>query len=484
MLSRIIDWFIPTDKLVNRTDRELASTFVFTHLLGPITAQPMWGYLWYISGGYDATVMVLFLATACFWLLPFVLRHTGRIRLAAMLSFQLLAMTSLFGSYHYGGFNSPLLPWLIASLALALFYQSKDAAAVLGLFVFDVLLFIAILAYSGAESRVPMEQLSVLGWLSAGSATVYITWLALHYSRIVGMRSELEAEAERSRQTFVELEEARAKAEEMVRTRALFFSKVSHELRTPLNAIIGYSEILIEDLEDAGGSSDDRVRDVSRIITAGKHLLSLVSRVLDSKSIEGNEEHLDVSSFTLGEMCDDVVATAQPMVEKNGNRFVTRCLQSDYPLSSDATRLRQVLLNLISNAAKFTANGVVKLELDVIEQESGDILRAAVTDTGIGISEAGISRIFRSYEQAETDTVAKYGGTGIGLPLSQHFCHLLGGEITVSSRPGQGSCFTAWVPAQYRLAGTQRSDEDQGEKPDVNPSGGEEDALARKGLAA
>ena len=484
MLSRIIDWFIPTDKLGSRTDRELASTFVFTHLLGPFTAYPMWGYVCYVSGGLDATVVVLSLATAGFWLLPFVLRHTGRIRLAAMLSFQLLAMTSLFGSYHYGGFNSPLLPWLIASLALALFYQSKDALAVIAVFVVEVLLFVGILAYSNPESRIPIEQLGAFGWLSAGSATVYITWLALHYSRIVGMRSDLEAEAERSRQTFVELEEARAKAEEMVRTRALFFSKVSHELRTPLNAIIGYSEILIEDLEDVGGGPDDRVRDVSRIITAGKHLLSLVSRVLDSKAIEGNEEYLDVNSFKLRDMCDDVVATAQPMVEKNGNRFVTRCLHPDYLLSSDATRLRQVLLNLLSNAAKFTSNGVVKLELDVIEQESGDILRAAVTDTGIGISEAGISRIFRSYEQAEVDTVAKYGGTGIGLPLSQHFCHLLGGEITVNSRSGQGSCFTAWVPAQYRLAGTQRSEEDRAEKHNLNPSRREEDARAHEGLAA
>lgn len=483
MLSRIIDWFIPTEKLVNRTDRELASAFVFTHLFGPISAQPMWFYLWYISG-FDGTVIVLFLATAGFWLLPFVLRHTGRIRLAAMLSFQLLAITSLFAAYHYGGFNSPFVPWLIVSLALALFYQSKDAFAVIGLFVLDVLLFVGVVTYSGPESRVPIEQLSVLGWLSTGSATMYITWMALHYSRIVGMRSELEAEADRSRETFLELEKARAKTEELVRTRALFFSKVSHELRTPLNAIIGYSEILIEDLEDSGGSSEERVKDVSRIMTAGKHLLSLVSRVLDSKTIEGDEEYVDVRTFTLGDMCHEVVATAQPMVQKNGNRFVTHCPDPGYRLSSDATRLRQVLINLLSNASKFTSNGVVKLELDIIEQESGDILRAAVTDTGIGISESGISRIFRSYEQAEADTVAKYGGTGIGLPLSQHFCHLLGGEITVHSRPGQGSCFTAWVPAQYRAAGAQRSEEGKSEKPILNPSTGKEGALALEGLTA
>ena len=191
MLSQLIDWFIPTDKLVNRSDRELARAYVFTHLLGPLSAQPMWAYLWHIHGGYDPTVLALFLATSSFWLMPFVLRHTGRIRLAAMLSFQMLAMTALFGAYSYGGFNSPFMPWLIASLALALFYQSKDAAAVIGVFILDVLLFIVVVAAFAPASRVPMEQLSVLGWLSYGSATTYITWLALHYSRIVRMQAEL-----------------------------------------------------------------------------------------------------------------------------------------------------------------------------------------------------------------------------------------------------------------------------------------------------
>jgi signal transduction histidine kinase len=456
MIWKLVAWFVPAEKLVNRTDRELASSFVFTHVFGPLSAQPMWVYLWSISG-FDSTVVVLFLATSCFWLLPFLLRLTGRVRLAAMLSFQLLAMTSLFASYHYGGFNSPFMPWLIVSMLLGFFYLNKEARAVLAVFGLDVLAFVALVSLHPSESRVPVEQLTVLGWLSITSATIYVTWMAWTYSRIVGMRSELEAEAERSRVTFVRLEEARGRTEELVKTRARFFSKVSHELRTPLNAIIGYSEILIEDLEDSGNEDDTRVRDVSRIITAGKHLLSLVSRVLDSKSIEKNEEYLDISRVRLGELCDEVVATALPMVEKNGNRFTIHCVQSDYVLTSDATRLRQVLINLLSNAAKFTSNGVVKLELDVIDEESGDILRAAVVDTGVGISEEGISRIFRAYEQAEADTVAKYGGTGIGLPLSQHFCRLLGGEIAVASRPGQGSSFTAWVPAHYRPAHAPRS---------------------------
>lgn len=481
MIQHLVQWFVPRDKLVNRTDRELASAFVFTHLFGPLLAQPMWGYLWLISNGSRTTVLVLFAATSCFWALPFVLRYTGRIRLSAMLSFQLLAMTSLFASYHYGGFNSPFLPWLIVSLLLGLFYQSKDAAAVLVVFGIDVLLFTVLLASKTSGSRVPMEQLAVLGWLSISSAAIYVTWMALYYSNIVGMRSELEAEAARSRRTFQQLEQARANAERLVKTRARFFSKISHELRTPLNAIIGYSEILLEDLEDLASPEDPRIKDVSRIMTAGKHLLSLVSRVLDSKSIEGEDEHFDVASFKIGHLCDEIVATALPMIEKNGNRFVIDCPSREYLLTSDATRLRQVFLNLLSNAAKFTSNGVVKLELDVIEKESGDILRGAVVDTGVGISEDGISRIFRSYEQAEADTVAKYGGTGIGLPLSQQICRALGGEITVTSRPGQGSCFTAWVPATYRPAITASTDTSQR---NLNGSERKGAALALEGRTA
>ena len=487
MISRLVAWFVPGRKLVNRTDRELASVFVFTHLFGPLSAQPMWVYLWSISSQFELPVIVLFLATSGFWLLPFVLRRTGNIRLVAMLSFQLLAMTSLFASYHYGGFNSPFMPWLIVSLLLGFFYLSKDAKAVLAAFGVDVTLFVVLNTLYPSESRIPIEQLTVLGWLSIISATTYVTWMAFLYSRIVGMRSELEAEAERSRATFSRLEDARARTEELVKTRARFFSKISHELRTPLNAIIGYSEILIEDLEDSSDKDDGRVRDVSRIMTAGKHLLSLVSRVLDSKSIENNEEIIDVGPVRLGDLCDEVVATALPMVEKNGNRFAIHCNMRDFVLTSDATRLRQVVINLLSNAAKFTSGGVVKLELDVIEQPSGDILRAAVVDTGVGITEEGISRIFRAYEQAGVDTVAKYGGTGIGLPLSQQFCRLLGGEITVTSRPGQGSCFTAWVPAHYRSAGAPRSDEgaeQRSEKRNIKASSRKDAGLDLEGQTA
>ena len=445
-MQDLIEWFIPDERLKSRTDRELARIFVFTHLFGPILAQPMWLYLYFASDGMTVPLAILIMATWTFTLLPFMLRRTGEIRFVALLSFQILAIISLFAAYNYGGFNSPFTPWLIVSLLLGLFYRSADYKIILSLFAFDVLIFVFLVSFTEPSSIAPMGSLQVLGWLSTASATIYISWMALYYSRIVGMKSELEAEAEKSRETSLNLEEARTKAEELGRQRSRFFAKMSHELRTPLNGIIGYSEILLEELEDRGMKEDPRREDVERIKAAGKHLLSLVSRVLDIKSIENGSEDIQIDRESLYSICDDVSSTAIPNIKKNGSQFVVTRPDVDYILQTDATKLRQILINLLSNAAKFTKNGTVDLEVSILTQDGNDILRASIRDTGIGISSEGLTRIFGSYEQAEVNTVADFGGTGIGLTISQHFARLLGGEITVKSTFGRGSCFTLWMP--------------------------------------
>lgn len=473
MFPSLIDWFMPTQRLVNRTDKGLARVFVFTHIFGPTMAQPMWIYIWLVSGKLAGTVAVLMACTAAFWTLAFLLRRTANIQLVSMLSFQLLALTSLFASYHFGGFNSPFLQWLIVSLLLGLFYHAKNSVLVLTIFFAYVLAFGSLVWWFAPQNQLPVEQLEVLRWLSVASAAIYMTWMALYYSRVVGLRAELESEFERSRETFHQLQEARARKEALVRRRAKFFSKISHELRTPLNAIIGYSEILIEELDDRKEIDPNSVRDVSRIMAAGKHLLSLVSRVLDSKMIASNEEHVDITAFSLGALCDEVVASALPMVEKNKNRFIVTCENRDYVLESDATRLRQIFLNLLSNAAKFTSQGVVRFELEIVQRETGEFLQVAVADTGIGMSAEAAARVFREYEQAEIDTARKYGGTGIGLPLSQQLCNLLGGDIALTSSPGQGSCFVAAVPAQYRATSELRQQPHRvsaASQPSLNPS--------------
>ena len=451
IVDRIVTWFIPEDAVRGRTEWGMARTFVFTHLFGPLIAQPMSLYLILVSPQVDAPLMIMVLGICSFWTLPFVLRATCSMKLVAFMSFQLLAATSLFGAFNYGGFSSPFLPWFVVSLLLGLFYLSKNVAAVLMLFALDIAVFLGLILWQGLPDLIPIEDLRVIGWLSIASATIYMTWMALYYSRIIGLRAELEMEIERQRDTSIELEKARAIAEETSRARARFFAKMSHELRTPLNAIIGYSDILLEDCEDGGPEHRQRAGDVSRINAAGRHLLSLVADVLDANRIEKDMMKVEITEFRFGQLCDEVVATALPMVEKNGNTFTFVCQSRDHMLRTDATKLRQILLNLLSNAGKFTEGGSVKLEMFIEFHAHDEDLHAVVSDTGIGIEAETLPRLFNEFVQADAATFTRYGGTGIGLALSRKLAILLGGDIKATSRPGQGSRFAVSAPARIHL---------------------------------
>lgn len=233
-----------------------------------------------------------------------------------------------------------------------------------------------------------------------------------------------------------------------MKTRIGFFSKMSHELRTPLNAIIGYSEILMEELDDKGPDST-RAADIKGINSAGKHLLSLVADVLDSDRIEDERLAVTPTRFTLGTLCDEIVANARPMIAKNGNTFDVHCPQAGYTLFTDARKVRQIAINLLGNAGKFTSGGTVRLEMLIESTSHDDYLRLSVIDTGIGIPDEARSRLFSEYQQADATVLSRFGGTGIGLSLSRQFCMLLGGQIAFESRVGVGSTFTVTLPTQY-----------------------------------
>ncbi len=458
MLLTFIDWFVPARIRSSRSDWELARTFVFTHTFGPLIALPMWFYLYAISPQIDARLWVLLLGICSFWLLPLLLRLTGALWLAALLSFQGLAATSLFGSYHYGGFSSPFLPWLVVSLLIGIFYHAKNVWLVLGIFGIDLLVFLAFVWKRPFGGTIQIHQLEVLGWLSMGSATIYMTWMALYYSAVVSLRSELEAEAQRSRVVSRELEQARIAAEEKGRARARFFSKMSHELRTPLHAIIGLSELLLEEIGDRADPDGTRANDVRRIHAAGNHLLSLVAEVLDTDSMMSEATEVHPSTFTLGVFCDEVLANALPLVTANGNRFTLRCPDPAIEVQTDARKLRQVVINLLSNAGKFSTGGEVTLEVLFERRQHDDQLRISVSDTGVGISQAAQARLFTPYERGDAVVAARIGGTGIGLALSRELCLLLGGAITVESREGHGATFTITVPASIQADGESCND--------------------------
>lgn len=257
------------------------------------------------------------------------------------------------------------------------------------------------------------------------------------------LASKLSGALESAESARAEALAARDAAESANRTKSAFLANMSHELRTPMNAIIGYSEMLIEEAEDL--KLDGFAPDLGKIRSAGKHLLSLINDVLDLSKIEAGKMTLFLEEFDVGAMIRDVVATIQPLIEKNGNTLAVAVASDCGRMRADLTKVRQTLFNLLSNAAKFTENGTIRLTAS--RSPDSQRLFFDVADTGIGMTPAQLARLFQAFTQADDSTTKKYGGTGLGLVISRKFCQLMGGDISVQSTHGKGTTFRVDLPA-------------------------------------
>jgi len=329
-------------------------------------------------------------------------------------------------------------PWFVALWLVLLTYAALDSA---------------LAAHAAAQGHVIPDSARVMFFMFHIGAVGTVTYAGIRYhaSLLDAEKAEQVSLNERLKLTANELSFALGRLEdtnvalaEAGRQKSRFLASMSHELRTPLNAIIGYSEMLEEEAAELGKPSF--AQDLEKIHVSGRHLLGLINDVLDLSKIEAGRMQIFAERQEVIALISGVVTVAEPLTQKNGNRFVVETNNSLGSLHTDVTKVRQVLLNLLSNSAKFTEQGTITL--GAIPSGDGASIEFSVRDTGIGMTPEQLLRIFDEFSQADAGTSRTYGGTGLGLALSRQLARILGGDISVESAPGIGSTFRFIVPRE------------------------------------
>src|SRR5579884_36824 len=464
-----LDFFIPLSIQRDAETKQRARMFLISHLFGPFLGNTITVYLYLLENQPGYSFWILTASITFFWLFPFALRLGVPFGMLGVGSVQNLIFAILWGSYNYGGISSPFLPWLLTVPLLAFFYLGTSRGArviVLALIGFNLAAFYMVYLFGQTfPQHIPLSRLSGIGLISTLCAAIYVSMMALYYGNVVASQTELEHEVIRDQAIARQFREAKAEAERANQAKSEFLAKISHELRTPLNAVIGYSEMLIEEAE--ASNRHEQGSDLRKIRDAGKHLLALISDILDLSKLEAGKMEVYNQFFEVAALIDDIVGECRESIAAQGNQLFVQCGDDLGSVSADGSKLRQAVMSLLSNAAKFTRNGEVILTVS----RRADRLIISVRDTGVGITPNNMNNLFQNFGAAEEATASKYGGTGLGLALSRKLCRLMGGDISVESEAGKGSCFTIDIPVQDQANAATSAREPEGSSTDGSYSG-------------
>lgn len=452
-LNATVDWFIPPQLRQQQDKLQSMRMFMFSHLFGPFLGNTITLSMLLLGREADASWWILFLALSGFWIFPILLKLTGCYLLLALLSIEDLLFCIFWGSYQYGGVSSPILPWLVTAPLLAFFYlpERKTRLIVAAQIVANLALFYGAYALWGFGEMAPSHGMVILGLISTLSASVYVSMMAIYFANSVYSQGELEHEIERHKATEQELRAATGQAQRALRAKSVFLAQMSHELKNPLNAIIGYSELLIEDVEDADGQ---KRKDLSSISGAGYRLLGLIDKLLDLSRLEAGKLEMRTRELEFSGWLGEVAAQSARAIAANGNEWQLQ-LPPPGPLVCDPQMLQRVFEGLLTNAAQHTKNGRVSL---TGTQQDG-VWTVVIADTGEGIPPSRMASLFETFGMSSGETASRYGDeAGLGLPLAWRYCQAMGGRLDVQSVLGQGTTVTVTLPAAPPARGPDFSD--------------------------